>query len=1801
MIKLTAQQKKNILYLVPLIVLLIGTLLFYFFFVKVKPNDKILVNSSGVALYSNENPTFVVDFGNKEDPNSQWIRFEASSSDVNPFKTKNKNIFTEIANIFTQDKKSGIEMSLKGIDFSETRNTKILELGEDIKNVADILGTDDIKTSTQVIESGRDIAIPENEQNISKPTIVNSNVADGVDVEYQILEGKGLKEEIILQNLDSFSDECKSDLTKCKLPLNTYTFDLKMDQGVRLDEGWYLVDGKTTQVYYFTDSDGKYLAHFLPSFAEDSNGNKTSNVDLNVAQTDNGDYEITVTVDSDWLLDANRVYPVRIDPSIVHDTSSDFSTGTFYATKYITGTELQISDPSIVASWNMNETTSGTCSGGGDICDQSGNGYNATISGGVTSVASIDAYGRSFDGATGTLASVGDVSAFETNSFTIEAWVKKAGTCNAFYYCTILSKGSSGYEGWNFGLFGSSPVLDIRLNDKGPDNLQLLDGTTVLSDNTWYYVAVVVDGVNKNMKLYLNGQLEASGQYSAAITYSSASVKIGNSNTNSDLGFNGVLDDVRFSNVAKSQSYIQNQYKKEVLGIYRSPVIAINGNQNLTFSSLTSGVKTVDGETPYSTTGLVAQWNFNETSGTTAVSGGTCGTNCNGTPTNMTTTGQDAVVGTGWTANNLRWGAGALMFDGSDDYTTCTDANCGGSGKLDDVSGSFSIETWVKPNTCSTASVSPGIIDKFDTANSKGYLLYNENYSGANVWTLYDPVNNSYARSATKCISGKWTYIVAMYDSSTSTKKIYINGVLEATLTGQSAFGDSSSEFNIGRYRGSSYYFSGIIDSTRIYSRALTATEILSNYNVGSIEFQMRGGNTTNADDGTWSSWTTTTNETSINSFDNSYLYNTSDSGLIAYWPMDEATGTSVSEVKGSYTGTATGTTVVNGKYSNSRSFNGTSSDYISVADSSNLSPASITLEVWVKPTALPASGAYMGIVDKRDDSGNTAGYALLLYNDGGTQYIYWKAGNSVTPLSVAYTLEIGKWSQIVITQTVVTATIYVNGKSVYSSWTSVGSLNNYATSLYIGKMQSGSYFNGAIDEVQIYNSVLTASSIKSSYIQGLSTLGVFQQKSGGIEIEGTDSNRITNSLNTGLVSYWRLNESSGTSLADSAGSNTLTSTGTTVATGKYNFGRSFNGSSDYADVSSNLGVTNGDITIEAWVKPTNATLATDHPAIISHYDDTAKVDYRIFQYTTGIGVARHAPNVAWNSTTETAVTAGQWYQVTLVYSGTTLSFYLNGAFQRSVTATSTGSGSYTTQTTIGRGTANVQTYFGGSVDEVKIYNTAKTADEILEEYLQSSTYYSNYSLTSADLSAKTNLPFYIAADKPGSYISATVGESAYVNYQADANTVGLWHLDEVTGSGAYIKDSSGLNNNGTPTGTTLSAGVFGNGRTFGSTSDIVSIADNDSLSFTTTMTAEGWFKTSDASATTQFIVNKQLGGTYWPEYILYVSAGSVMGYINSANSSTNAKTVTSPSALYADGNWHHAAMTYDGSSLKLYVDGVHVATTVASITLWNSTSAVGIGRDPGTNTSRFIGSLDEVRLSNVTRTADQIRQTYEVGLRTHNVTIQFGARLSATNLIADSSDTSFTVDATAQGLTQMGSNLYTGDKLIVKEILSGTEYIAQGTISAINALTGVATVNSWDTGSTFPTGGFTIKASVFKWEKQYIPIAGGALSTQIDAISLLTLRITNTYDGGNIWIDDLKSNGGYIGTSGGTVDLGQAYQYTQYRAIFTSADGNVTPYLNQVQVDYTDDSPTMDQIMRHGQWFDSSGVRKSFWWSGTN
>lgn len=632
----------------------------------------------------------------------------------------------------------------------------------------------------------------------------------------------------------------------------------------------------------FFDKDNKYQFHFERPYIKDGNGaisyavkyrvvgqeeENAQKTQANFATellsslhtiTQTGQtYVLQVEVDSAWLHDPKRVLPITIDPTVVHNSTSTFATGTSNDT-IDTGSGSTPSiesyyqelpaDKSTVGLWHMNEAS-------GNVLDSSGNSITGTPTG-TSVVSGLLGNARSFNGSTDFI-SIPATSKLDVQQLTIEAWTYSA---NYIQNGFIFEKTTNGLVNTQYScFFAASNVFIFRTYNTVPtiDDLSIVTSSYSL-DNRWNHIACVYDGSTK--KIYINGIEVASKAYSQTLqTNAAGTAIIGAYGSGTSYFFNGKIDEVRVSNVARSPEEIKADASRRPYASYTSPVIDLGTKatawNNLTWSE--GGVSTGYGETVYSATNLIAQWNLNDSGLTTAsVYAGSCGVTCNGTLTGFSnTSGPDVVPLSGWTRQNQRWGTAAVMFNGTTDYITVP-ANDGTP--LDIDSGPITIETWVKPKSTAIQR----ILFR-GTSGACGYGLS----IGVNSNAKFNLGNAGGGNfdSRTTVVPETWYYVVGVINGANS--QLYVNGQLEQTGT-VNPVACTSLPLNIGRDPGATSYFSGIIDSTRIYTRALTANEIRSNYSSSNLEFQTRVGNTADPTDGTWEAWKPTTAENTIDSLD---------------------------------------------------------------------------------------------------------------------------------------------------------------------------------------------------------------------------------------------------------------------------------------------------------------------------------------------------------------------------------------------------------------------------------------------------------------------------------------------------------------------------------------------------------------------------------------------------------------------------------------------------------------------------------------------------------------------------------------------------------------------------------------------------------------------------------------------------------------------------------------------------------------------------------------------------------------------
>jgi hypothetical protein len=258
----------------------------------------------------------------------------------------------------------------------------------------------------------------------------------------------------------------------------------------------------------------------------------------------------------------------------------------------------------------------------------------------------------------------------------------------------------------------------------------------------------------------------------------------------------------------------------------------------------------------------------------------------------------------------------------------------------------------------------------------------------------------------------------------------------------------------------------------------------------------------------------------------------------------------------------------------------------------------------------------------------------------------------------------------------------------------------NTTRPLGIGATDSGGtwagFFPGSIDDVALYSSALTQTRVQAHYLIGRSYQDTV--------------------LDSGPVSYWRLDEASGTTAADQKATNSGTymnapSLGQPGAlAGDSDTAVSFNGANNYVDVptSASLNIT-GPISVEAWIKVN--VWDYDWQAIVAKGDSA----YRLHRYPASDNLA-FGTNAGDDVQGTTNVNDGSWHHVVGVWDGSTKNTYVDGVLDTSCSDTGTlATNGY--DLAIGENLEATGRYWDGSIDEVAVYNRALSATEVQLHY----------------------------------------------------------------------------------------------------------------------------------------------------------------------------------------------------------------------------------------------------------------------------------------------------------------------------------------------------------------------------------------------------------------------------------------------------------------------------------------------------
>ncbi len=1116
--------------------------------------------------------------------------------------------------------------------------------------------------------------------------------------------------------------------------------------------------------------------------------------------------------------------------------------------------------------WKMDESSwTNNCSTG-SVLDSSGNSNNATSCPNTTGPtgASTGKFGKSgnFDGSDDYLEST-SASLLLSNSVTVSSWINvtSAGSTARKYIVNTTNSN----QGYALTQTDTTPTMKFSIGDGA--SYVYASGATTLTTGVWYHVVGTADNQG-NVKVYVNGILDGENTATGPMQLpSGVNFRIGTRSTSNY--FNGLIDETRVYNRAFSPNEVAQLYKF-------APGPIMNW-------SMDEGSWTVD----CSTISVFDRSGY-----------GNNGTACPNS--------------TGPTGGSSGMFGKAGIFDGTQDYINIPTF----SGLPSGSGANWTLSAWVKTTVINGSNhVIMSYGDGLTTGASPHIALSDTNKWRVSTWGTGTSVDSN----ATP-VTNKWTHIAGTSDGTIL--RLYVNGVLDNQGT-PASISPLTTNLRIGSSPRTSptIFWGGTIDNALIYNYARTPAQIIEDMNGGHPAPGSPVGST------------------------------------VATWKMNEGYGTTAHDNSIN----ANDLTLSTASWTNSgifgKAFNGLTNVRLSRSDDADLDflgDEDFSFSLWFKSDSATNPSANEYLLEKGGNITTDAiGYAIYTSaaSDGLICFGIDDDATNFPEDSVCSTSDLydNTWHHIVAKKTGTTSLdLFVDGKPNGSPDTAIsatGTLAN-ASTFYIGDTNGTDgtdEFLGDIDEVQIYRSALSNASILAVFNQGSgTTLGSLSTDSSN-NASNSDTNSYCppgqGSTCTPPVGEWKLDENTGL-VAYDTGTNVNNGTISTTnnpprwSPGVFGGALRFPGTTGADAVSmgdpANLDFGTNSFTLQFWMKVDGSTGTTQVPVYKGGPSSTT-VGYdveinssNVLKWHYGDGTA---PNyVSINITDDISPYFGKWVFITCVVDRTSniSSVYFNGKFITSTSIAGYGTVDNTRNFQLGNYHSGTLPFLG-SIDEIKVYNYART-------------------------------PAQIAWD---------------MNRGAP---IGWWKLDESSGT-AY--DSSGNGFALTNTASTFTTGKFNNSGSFNGTTSYLSCTDAACGSKlepgTSDFSISAWIKTSTTGAT-QNIVRKQSSATT-DGYFLRINSSNQADF-NYSDGSTNNSVQSSDTIT--DNTWHHIVAVADRSvGITIYVDGKLSGTTsfVNTGTIGDGESfAIGTNWNSGSPASYFTGNIDDVRYYNYTLTTAQIK-----------------------------------------------------------------------------------------------------------------------------------------------------------------------------------------------------------------------------------
>ncbi|MCF7918666.1 MAG: SUMF1/EgtB/PvdO family nonheme iron enzyme [Candidatus Cloacimonetes bacterium] len=563
------------------------------------------------------------------------------------------------------------------------------------------------------------------------------------------------------------------------------------------------------------------------------------------------DFDNDGTVDS-YIQDPVHAYPVAGTYTITLTISNELSreTTTMIKEDYITVNDA-INPNELIAYYPFN----------GNADDESGNGNNGSINGADPVYDRFNSPNSAFefDGSSDYI-EVQDSGSFGLNEHSLVTWVNFDATGTRQLILGKHSNDGSWNDPYNIQLRNDHIHYSTRSNSTSVE--QFLESDFIPEIDRWYFVAATYDG--NTMSLYINDDtvLTIETEYDH-LSSSDSNLRMGCSSSGSDYNFfDGKIDDVRIYDYALSESEIDNLYHEngwdEIVADFEAYPSNASVEETIQFTDLSVPQELiVSWAWDFENDGIIDSSNPNPVyaypdSGEYSVSltiEDTFGNTDTIVKENYITVNEglnsEGLIayypfngnaidesGNGWDGTqygNLDFSVAdrfgnpnsAAFFDGIDDYISI--------GNEIDVTNNlpFSVSLWVSSNDIRNS----GIISKYLNHSYNGFLF--EQFESSEMRALYSNNQVNMVSCTAPVIADEYYHIAIT--ASEDELNLYVNNQLASNDSWNGLSATSDAELIIGANTDDPDYtihafFSGIIDDIRIYNRELLPEDISNLY-----------------------------------------------------------------------------------------------------------------------------------------------------------------------------------------------------------------------------------------------------------------------------------------------------------------------------------------------------------------------------------------------------------------------------------------------------------------------------------------------------------------------------------------------------------------------------------------------------------------------------------------------------------------------------------------------------------------------------------------------------------------------------------------------------------------------------------------------------------------------------------------------------------------------------------------------------------------------------------------------------------